>query len=125
MNHELLWLGVSLATAAGIAAYIALGLPLPTCHFHNITGIACLTCGATRSLLQLVAGNFREAFLFNPLIFAVLSFAIIYNVYAAIVLVFRLPRLRIIHISAPVTKYMRFAIISALLMNWAYVASRL
>jgi len=37
------------------------------CLFKNATGIACPSCGSTRSVLHTAKGNFREAFLTNPL----------------------------------------------------------
>jgi hypothetical protein len=37
------------------------------CLFKNITGIPCPSCGITRSLLLLIAGDFQGALLMNPL----------------------------------------------------------
>ena len=37
------------------------------CLFKNATGIACPSCGSTRSVLLLTKGNFTEAILLNPL----------------------------------------------------------
>jgi hypothetical protein len=37
------------------------------CLFKNVTGIACPSCGSTRSVITLAHGNFTEALLLNPL----------------------------------------------------------
>lgn len=37
------------------------------CLFKNITGIPCPSCGITRSLLMLIAGDLPGALLMNPL----------------------------------------------------------
>ena len=37
------------------------------CIFKNVTGIACPSCGTTRSIETLMRGNFKEAALLNPL----------------------------------------------------------
>ena len=37
------------------------------CLFKNVTGIPCPSCGATRSVLALIHGNFQRAIAVNPL----------------------------------------------------------
>ncbi len=37
------------------------------CIFKNVTGIACPSCGTTRSILHLSQGYFKEAVLINPI----------------------------------------------------------
>lgn len=37
------------------------------CFFKNVTGIACPSCGTTRSVMMLTQGNFKDALLINPL----------------------------------------------------------
>jgi hypothetical protein len=41
------------------------------CLFKNVTGIACPSCGSTRSVLSIINGNFTDALLINPLGFVV------------------------------------------------------
>jgi hypothetical protein len=44
------------------------GSEIPTvCLFKEVTGIPCPSCGATRSLMLLMRGDVRGAFLMNPL----------------------------------------------------------
>src|SRR5438552_10603223 len=42
-------------------------LPWPQCAFQAMTGLPCLTCGTTRSLLALGRFDLMRSFQFNPL----------------------------------------------------------
>jgi len=66
----LLWL--VLAIAGTIVAWILhqhLGMSMTLCTFKTITGLPCLTCGATRCALCALEGRFIAAFAYNPLVF--------------------------------------------------------
>lgn len=39
---------------------------MPKCPFHWLTGWECPACGSQRAIHQLLHGNFREAFGYNP-----------------------------------------------------------
>ena len=41
--------------------------PFTPCIFKNITGMACPSCGVTRSILLFTSGNLTSAVLMNPL----------------------------------------------------------
>ncbi|MGE5345925.1 MAG: DUF2752 domain-containing protein, partial [Acidithiobacillales bacterium] len=41
---------------------------LPPCFFHRVTGFPCLTCGGTRAVLSLLAGDLGVALHANPLV---------------------------------------------------------
>ena len=41
----------------------------PRCVFKAASGYDCPGCGSTRAVHQLLHGNIRQAFLFNPLLF--------------------------------------------------------
>ena len=58
IDHELIWLLVSLGTFLGLALWLAARLPTPQCVFHTLTGLPCVTCGATRSAFQFLHGHF-------------------------------------------------------------------
>jgi len=47
---------------------IALKLPAMQCPFHSITGLPCLSCGATRALTCLQNGDISGLFYNNPLL---------------------------------------------------------
>ena len=56
------------------------------CLFKNITGVACPSCGSTRSVMELSKGNITDALLINPLgivitaIMLILPFWLLYDV---------------------------------------------
>jgi len=120
-DHELIWLAVSVASVAGAAVWLALGLPWPKCPFLATTGLPCVTCGATRSAIAFLHGDFLLALRWNPLAFVAFCAVIAFDLYAAIVLVGRMPRLRIIDWSVAEKKVVRIAVISLLALNWIYL----
>lgn len=120
LDHELLWLSVSVSSVSLAGAWLAVGLPWPACVFHQLTGLPCLTCGMTRCAMQFFHGHFLAALKWNPLVFALLCGVIAFDVYALLVLVTRTPRLRIASCQAE-KRYARAIIVLALALNWAYL----
>ncbi len=120
LDHELLWLSVSVSSVSLAGAWLAVGLPWPVCVFHQLTGLPCLTCGMTRCAIQFLHGHFLAALKWNPLIFALLCGVIAFDVYALLVLVTRTPRFRIAFRQAE-KRYARGIVILALALNWAYL----
>jgi hypothetical protein len=120
-DHELIWLTVSVAALAGGATWMGLALPLPRCAFFAVTGLPCLTCGATRSAIAFLHGDFLLALGWNPLAFVAFCAVIAFDFYAAIVLVLQRPRLRIVDWSIPQKNAARIAAISLLALNWMYL----
>ena len=64
----------ALTVAAGALATVVLyvrdpskSFVLPPCPFHALTGKDCPGCGATRAYHQLLHGDLRGAFSYNPL----------------------------------------------------------
>lgn len=120
-DHELLWLSVSAAGLAASAAWFGLRLPWPSCVFHALTGLPCVTCGATRSTIQFLHGHFQSALLFNPLVFASLCAIALFDVYAFAVLATRAPRLRLADWKQTEKKLVRVLVIALLALNWIYL----
>jgi hypothetical protein len=121
IDHELIWLSVSLLAVVGACAWILLRLPWPGCIFHAVTGLPCLTCGGTRCAIALAHGNFLRAFSSNPLIFSAAVFAGLFNIYAAVVLTARLPRLRLPPLPQNMARWLRSAGLLVLAGNWLYL----
>lgn len=121
IDHELLWLAVGGASAIIGVIWLRSGLPTPPCRFESLTGIPCATCGSTRSLTCLVHGDLAGALAWNPLVFALAALAAILMAYAAIVLTFRLPRLRVTGLSRNAWKRAAALTLLILLANWAYI----
>jgi hypothetical protein len=120
VDHELIWLSISVASFAAAAIWLTLGLPWPVCVFHQLTGLPCLTCGMTRCAIQFFHGHFLAALKWNPLIFALLCGVIAFDLYAVLVLVTRGPRVRVAF-GHKAQKYARAIVIIALASNWAYL----
>jgi uncharacterized protein DUF2752 len=120
-NHELVWLGVSAAAVAAGAVWLGLDLPGLGCPFRAITGYPCLTCGATRCALALFHGNLSLAWSWNPLAFVALCSVALFDLYAAVVLLARGPRLRVIDWTRAEKNAVRIAVIALIAVNWIYL----
>jgi Protein of unknown function (DUF2752) len=123
-DPELLWLSVSLGGLAAAAIWMALHLPWPHCFFLAITGHPCVGCGGTRAAVQFFHANFAASWHWNPLAFVFLCFITVFDIYAAIVLVLRAPRLRIGRFTATEGNWIRAVVICLLALNWMYLLSR-
>jgi hypothetical protein len=122
IDHELIWLSVSVVSLTSAALWLALGLPWPVCVFHQLTGLPCLTCGMTRCGIEFFRGHFFAALKWNPLVFALLWGAIAFDLYALAAIALRRPRLRILFRQAE-KKYARGVLVAALAINWFYLVS--
>jgi hypothetical protein len=120
-DHERVWLAVSLVSALIGWAVLQAGLPLPQCTWHQVTGLPCPGCGGTRCVRALVEGSLWKAFMMNPLAFIGLGLIGLYDLYAATVLIFRLPRIRIDHMPEWLGSITRFGAAAAVLGNWAWL----
>jgi Protein of unknown function (DUF2752) len=121
IDYELIWLGASVASLGIAVAWFMLGLPWPSCMFHQLTGLPCVTCGMTRCGIQFFHGHFLAALKWNPLVFAVLCGVTAFDVYALTTLVMRAPRLRIYFLNDRAKRLLRVSVISALALNWTYL----
>src|SRR5713226_10144485 len=124
IDHELIWLSLSLGSLALAAGWFALRLPWPHCMFLAVTGHPCLTCGATRSALAFFHLDFWSAWKWNPLVFAALCGLSIFDAYAFAVSVIRAPRLRIVQFTPSEKSFLRLIAVILLLSNWIYLLSR-
>lgn len=121
LDHELIWLSVSVISGAALAAWWFSGLPWPVCTFRALTGVGCIGCGATRAALSLLSGDLVGALGFNPLLTCGYLAAAVFDLYAITVLVGRLPRLRIVSLSRQAGRWLRYGVFAALGLNWLWV----
>jgi hypothetical protein len=120
-DHELIWLAVSASSIAGGAVWLACALPWPGCAFLAVTGLPCVTCGATRCTIAFLRGDFLSALRWNPLAFVAFCALIAFDLYAAIVVVGRTLRLRIVNLTVTEKNAARIVVISLLALNWIYL----
>ena len=121
IDYELVWLLVSAGSLAAASIWFALGLPWPICVFHELTGLPCLTCGATRCAIAFAHGNVSIAWAWNPLVFVVLCGVALFDLYALAALAMRTRRLRILISSQTAKTRIRFFVVGGLLLNWVYL----
>jgi hypothetical protein len=120
LDHELVWLGVSVTGAALAAAWFAVRLPWPQCNFRALFGIPCFTCGSTRAALALLHGDVAAGWAWNPLATIALFAVALFDLYALAVLVSRAPRLRINFVAG--WKWpLLIVLFAAVVLNWAYL----
>jgi len=120
-DHELIWLAVSAASIAGAAAWLGFALPWPRCAFLAVTGLPCITCGATRGAIAFLQGGLLAALRWNPLAFVAFCALIVFDLYAAVVLFGRTVRLRIVDWTVTEKNATRIVVISLLALNWIYL----
>jgi uncharacterized protein DUF2752 len=120
-DFEFLFLAVSSGLAASCYLWLSLGMPWPVCLFRRLTGLPCPTCGATRCAMSLLHGDPGGAWRHNPLIFLCYAAALILNLYAACVLLFRLPRARLDHLPSGIKRCLCVLLVCALATNWIYL----
>jgi hypothetical protein len=124
LDAELLALVVLGSAGALGVAWLEMGLPTPACLFHAATGLPCLTCGGTRCVKSLLAGHVDAALEWNPLVFLGVAGAAAFLFYAGVVLVLRLPRVRVVFESAREANLARLAVALAAAANWIYLILR-
>ena len=95
-----------------------LGL-LPPCIFHRLTGIPCLTCGATRSLIALSQFDIASSFLLNPML---LLFAVGIIAFSLVSLYSLISKKGVaIKLNQGHKKALRIGIIVLFITNWVYL----
>ena len=120
-DPELILLAVSVASVLASVTWLALGLPWPRCPFLALTGLPCLTCGATRSTIAFVHGDFLAALRWNPLAFVALCGLLVFDLYALIVVVSGNVRLRIVGWTSTEKNITRIAVVGLIVLNWIYL----
>ena len=121
IDHELIWLLVSLGAFLGLALWFAARLPMPQCVFHALTGLPCVTCGATRSAFQFLHGHFVASLFFNPLAFLAFCSVHVFDLYALVILTTRAPRFRFGNFTRSEKLLVRGGVIILLAANWLYL----
>ena len=120
-DHELIWSSVTAVSAAIGALWLTrLGLPPVICPFRALTGLPCLTCGATRAFAALLAGDVAGSLRSNPMVLAGAGVASVYVPYALTVTSIGLPRLRV-RLDAREQTAARWLVALAFAALWMYL----
>lgn len=110
------------AAAAGAIAVLHLDrLPFVVCVFRAVTGIPCLTCGATRVAALLARGDVAGALAMNPLATAG-ALALVPWGIADLVLLTR-GRALAVEAAPPASWTLRGLAIAVVVANWAYLVA--
>jgi len=121
VDHELLWTSVLAASAAtGALLIYAVGAPPFGCVFKAVTGVPCLTCGVTRGLLALAAGDVVAAARWNPLVPLGALAGMGYVGYAAAALAAGPRRLRA-RLTAAEAQVVRWSAVLLAALAWAWL----
>jgi hypothetical protein len=92
---------------------------LPPCVFKKVTGIPCLTCGATRSVVALSNFDIIKSFKFNPLMLLAVLVTLGFSFF---VFLGWLSKRRVAVIMSSREKViLRYSIIILIISNWAYL----
>ena len=122
---ELLGFWVALAAATVGWGWLHWQLPLPECVVAKWIGLPCPTCGGTRLIRALLAGDGWAAWRLNPLVLALLSAGALFFAYSAAVLLFRLRRVRLGKLPEKLSHIIRGGALLLLLANWIYLVCTL
>jgi Protein of unknown function (DUF2752) len=122
VDHELLWVSISIGGLFCATTWFALGLPWPVCWFHEITGRPCATCGATRAAIAFFHGHVLAAFQWNPLASAAYCGIAFFDAYAVTVLLTGGRRFRASFTDTE-KKFARISAVTLLALNWAYLVA--
>lgn len=120
-DHELLWGLVGLSALVVAAAALAGNLPIaPACVFKVVTGVPCITCGSSRALAALAAGDLIPALRWNPLTACAAAAAAVYVPYGAAVGLARARRLRI-HLQPREWQWVRASGLGSAAATWLFL----
>lgn len=118
LRRALAFAGVAVLAILVAPVIGKLGPFLPECNFHNWTGVACPSCGATRAAEALARGRFVTALRWNPLVASVAAASLAAALAGPLVvlLVRRVPE-----IGGRIPAVTWWCLAAAILANWVYL----
>ncbi|MFO7870905.1 MAG: DUF2752 domain-containing protein [Kiritimatiellia bacterium] len=96
---------------------------VPKCPLHAEYGVVCPACGLYRSLDAFVSGGLAEAFARQPLGAALVVAGIAYSLYSFVVVLGRLPRVRV-RVREGTGRVWLMSATALALANWLYLVLR-
>ena len=94
---------------------------LPSCPFHDLTGMPCPSCGSSRSLVHLAQGDIASSMSMNPLAALCYMAAICWFLYTLVSLVLDIPRITV-QFTEKGKSTARFSALFFVFINWLYLA---
>ena len=117
-----IFLGIAVAGTAAVALLGLDRLPILVCTFRAVTGIPCLTCGATRAAARLAFGDVAGALAMNPLA-TIGALGLVPWGIADLALLLR-GRALAVEVAGPATAWaLRGLAVAAVVANWAYLVA--
>ena len=113
-----IWGGLALALVALKPLWPVIEPFVWPCLFHSITGVPCPSCGATRSVLALLAGDVSGAVRFNPLVFAATVVFVLGGVIAPL---WAWRRGTAPRFNRPLPRSIRLGLVALILLNWVWL----
>ncbi|MEY3577428.1 MAG: hypothetical protein RL394_1011 [Bacteroidota bacterium] len=95
----------------------------PVCVFKKATGIPCPSCGATRSMIALINGDFLKAVLWNPIGLLLLGGLAIFPFWLLHDLALKKNSFHLFYASVEKTirqKHVAWPLIVLILLNWCW-----
>ena len=94
-DHEMVWGTIGLVILLAARFFPFEYVHLPRCVFLAITGRPCVSCGMTRCFIAMSRFHLAAAWRINPLGAVLFVATACYVIYAAVVVIAKLPRIRI------------------------------
>jgi hypothetical protein len=116
-----IFLSIGAAAAVAVAVLHLDRMPILFCLFRAATGLPCLTCGATRALGELAAGDVRGALVMNPLA-ALGALALVPWGIGDLALMTR-GRALAVEVTPGTARALRVAALLGVIANWAYLVA--
>jgi hypothetical protein len=113
------FLAIGSVAALAVAVLHLDRLPILVCLFRAVTGVPCLTCGATRALGDLVTGDVWGALAMNPLA-TLAAFALVPWGIGDLALMTR-GRALALEVAPGAARVLRVAAVAVVVANWAYL----
>lgn len=76
-NYVFALIGVYLVIAVSLY-FLNIADIFPPCLYKTFTGKNCMSCGVTRGTLALLQCKFKQAWLFNPLVYVYVPLVVLY-----------------------------------------------
>lgn len=127
-THPTADLEIVVALLGGFALMMLLFAPLEwvvpwlgSCRFHELTGHPCPTCGVTRGVLKLAAGDVLGGVRQNPLVIGALAAGLAYTPFAWWAWLRRRPRWRLVTTGRRARAAWLIVGAAAVIVNWGFL----